>query len=256
MQIFSGWASYIGVSRKENQDYCFTETHETATSSVCLTVVCDGMGGMDQGSFASQLVCDAYADWFHDTFTNNKRSVAFSKDATQKLLISLLEINNAELVSYGKKNNIRSGTTASVLFIYNDWYCALNVGDSRIYCLSDVTRMITEDDSVAADKLRRGEINHIEYENSKEKHKLTQCIGVNDFLNVHCYTGKCASGNVFFLCTDGMYHFLRHSELNDFLEMLRREKGNMISSNLERLIDRIIMRGEQDNISGAAVYCI
>lgn len=79
---------------------------------------------------------------------------------------------------------------------------------------------------------------------------LTQCIGVNSKLNIHSYSGTVSEGDVFFLCSDGMYHFLKLDELSNMMLAQRKEKGAQITASIERLIDRVISRGEKDNITG------
>ena len=169
---------------------------------------------------------------------------------------SILNSANKELMEYGIKKQIRLGTTASVLLIQNDKYYVAHVGDSRVYHFSSILQQVTEEDSVAAEKVRRGEITQLEYENSREQHILTQCVGVNASLNIHFYAGNVAAEDVFFLCCDGMYHHLAYDELKAVMITQRRERGVAISTAIERLIDRIISRGEKDNITGAIICCI
>ncbi len=102
--------------------------------------------------------------------------------------------------------------------------------------------------------MRRGEINQIEYERCKERHILTQCIGVRINPQIHYYKGEYNQGDVFFLCSDGMYHNLKHHELSEMLMSQRKDKGSSIVVSSEKMIDKMISRGERDNIPALIMY--
>lgn len=256
MLITTGWASNKGIVREDNQDSCYTETFENTMITAGFAAMCDGMGGLSDGGYASRSVCDACENWFQKQYTDNRRIEKLKESVIVQELTALLVEQNEKLVTYGNQNNVMVGTTASLLLIQDDIFYIIHAGDSRVYRLSDTLVQITDDDSVAARKMRDGEISQIEYENSKESHVLTQCIGVNRKLEVHCYSGTVNPGDVFFLCSDGMYHCLEYSELKSFLTAQRKEKGSGISMSVERLIDRMISKGETDNITGVVVCCV
>ncbi|MBE6759609.1 MAG: serine/threonine-protein phosphatase [Ruminococcaceae bacterium] len=254
MSLVTGWASNIGSTREENQDCCYVRTFENASVSVGVAAMCDGMGGLSGGAYASRTVCDAVESWFSSTFLSSRRVISLTPGQITEALTRVLEESNRELISYGRMHNIQIGTTASVLFIHENKYYIAHVGDSRIYEYSSVCRQITEDDCVAAEKMRRMEISALEYEQSRERHILTQCIGVKEMIDVHVYTGECKSGSVFFLCSDGLYHNMEFDEIKSLLLAQQRESAAHSTMALERTIDRMISRGEKDNLTGVIVY--
>lgn len=250
MSLITGWATNKGIVRKDNQDSCYINTYENPVCTSAIAILCDGMGGLSDGGLASSIVCNALGKWFDSTYCSNRQiRLLKDKEIISDLNKVLLQANK-DLVAYGTKKRIKVGTTASVLFIQNNKYFIIHVGDSRVYRYSSSISQITDDDSVAAEKLRNGKITEPEYEKSNEKHMLTQCIGVNSKLNIHSYSGTVSEGDVFFLCSDGMYHFLKLDELSNMMLAQRKEKGAQITASIERLIDRVISRGEKDNITG------
>lgn len=254
MRIVTGWASDKGVERSENQDCCYSDAIDNPIESSAIAVLCDGMGGLSDGAVASRKICDSFKAWYDNAY-NSKRPVHQSNDKqiVDQLTDVLLNVNN-DILRYGKEKGIRIGTTASVLYMRNGKYYILHVGDSRVYYLSEVLKQITEDDSLAAVRMRRGEINQIEYESSKERHILTQCIGVRAKPQIHYYEGEYNQSDVFFLCSDGMYHNLKHHELSAVLMSQRKDKGSSIVVSIEKMIDKMISRGERDNITGLIMY--
>ncbi len=256
MSLIAGWATNKGIVREENQDSCYINTYESPICTSAIAILCDGMGGLSDGGFASGTVCNALGEWFEKTYCSNKQIHLLKEKEIIADLNKILSQLNKDLVSYGTKKRVSVGTTASVLFIQNNRFYIAHVGDSRIYRYSSTISQITDDDSVAAEKLRNGKITELEYEKSNEKHMLTQCIGVNSKLNIHSYSGTVSEGDVFFLCSDGMYHFLEIDELSSMMLAQKKEKGTQITSSIERLIDRVISRGEKDNITGVILYSL
>lgn len=256
MSLIAGWATNKGVVRTENQDCCYVNMFESAAITVGIAIMCDGMGGLSEGAVASKSVCDLAEKWFNNTFLAGKQSVSLKPDEIKKQLSKILEISNKELINYGKKKRIQIGTTTSILFLYNGKYYIVHIGDSRIYGYSSSLKQLTDDDSVAAEKLRRGEISQTEYDTSREKHILTQCVGVNKKLNLHIYSGDYSTGDVFFLCSDGMYHNMTSEELSSLMYAQRKERGSQSTTSIERTIDKMISRGEKDNLTGIFVCVV
>lgn len=254
MSLIMGWATNQGIIRDNNQDCCYTAVNDSVSDSIGIAVICDGMGGLSQGEYASSLTCEYIADWFNRNY-NCKKAIRKKNDIQildeiEKVIIKA----NDSLVTYGKFNGCRIGTTASVILFINSTYYVIHIGDSRIYHYSSNLLQITEDDSLIAKKLRNGEITELEYSQSNQKNILTQCVGVNSQIYVHKYFGRYKSGDVFFLCSDGMYHFFDSLELTDFMISQHKEKGQNITASIERMIDKLISRGETDNLTGVIVY--
>lgn len=256
MMIKYGWSTNTGVIREENQDYCYVCVNENAVYSAGIAVMCDGMGGMSDGLYASKTVCDLIEEWFNGQFAWSRSLKPLSIDNAGKALDNCLIEANKLLVKYGRERKIKVGTTASILLMLNGQYCIAHVGDSRVYKYTDCLVQITEDDSVAARKLRCAQISEEEYASSREQHILTQCVGTDNRLDIHHYIGIYSRSDVFFLCSDGMYHHLTKGDIESTLISQRREKANGITASIERLIDKVISNGETDNITGIIMCSI
>ena len=56
MQFINGICTDIGISGQVNQDAALTCRADTHLGEVCMAVLCDGMGGLEQGDLASATV--------------------------------------------------------------------------------------------------------------------------------------------------------------------------------------------------------
>lgn len=103
--------------RDKNEDYvkCYGEVNTS------VFVLCDGMGGHDNGEVASKLVAETIVD----TFQKNVQSRSLS---LQDLVISSCEKAKSEI-----DNCSEMGTTAAIVAIKDNIAAFAHSGDSRIY---------------------------------------------------------------------------------------------------------------------------
>ena len=108
---------------------------------------------------------------------------------------------------------------------------------------------MTEDQTMAALKIRRGQITKEDVRAGREKHILLQCVGVNDVLEIENLSGTYQPGDVFLLCTDGLYGKLNDGELWDILEVMQESEQDEMEEVAAQMIDSVKFRGEVDNIT-------
>jgi serine/threonine protein phosphatase PrpC len=138
----------IGDVRSENQDRAivarFTSLDWQERSFTCF-IICDGMGGMADGSRCAEIATSAF---LHQLVQPS----AISPE--ERVRSSALAANASVNTRYRE----RGGTTltAIVEFLHESW--AVNVGDSRIYELArgKEFKQVTTDDTIAGelDKLK------------------------------------------------------------------------------------------------------
>lgn len=133
--------------RSENQDSILIL--ELKESNVWFFAVADGMGGVKGGSLASRLVVEAIEEVVQAEFSEKKDQVSL-KD----IMKEIFEKAQAA-VREGVKNNPEftgMGSTLTCLLIHNGNYVWGNVGDSRIYRISNrIFAQITDDHSALND---------------------------------------------------------------------------------------------------------
>ena len=89
-----------------------------------------------------------------------------------------------------------------------------------------------------------------EAKESKYKNVLTQCIGVNEGVEVLFYRGKALVDELFIACSDGFRHFLSDIDLyNLFYDVCDSQDENEWDERLKRITEENMEKGEKDNIS-------
>lgn len=211
----SYWASTIDVSPINGN------IEHSKGSIVC---VCDGMGGLDDGGYASRTVIEAVRrvvqgyEGLPGTLNPDVIEEAI-KDANTQLFneTSKLKSDPTAKVQAGM------GTTCTVLIMVDGQYQILHVGDSRAYQLfatAKTARMLTVDHTAFQLYQERGVLkftggkwtlhgNEVEYAQVRSLgNKLTRCVGIRANVDIIRKEGVYTPGDGFLLSSDGFWHLL------------------------------------------------
>lgn len=242
----------VGIKKKTNQDsICLIEA-DTVRGPVLLAAVCDGMGGLASGELASAVLCRAFSKWFkqhvpalvkHDT----------SSEAVKAGMENLLLDANENLLDYSGRKHLSLGTTACALLIIGDAYYAINIGDSRLYQLSDALYQITKDQTVVQQEVDMGILTPEAAEKDPRRNVLLQCVGASVMIEPVFYSGTATPGSVFMLCSDGFRHVITPREIWEALNPQNMKSEEEMEKQLAYLIELNKYRREEDNISALAV---
>ena len=218
--LFDGISIQNG--RNVNMDsLLLTERTINGISSV-LAVVCDGVGSMSDGAYASSVTVKLLNEWFE--------SIDSTERAGLKLRDTILNINT-EIVRTAGIKGLQTATTLSALMFVGEKYFVVHAGDSRIYTSSDKGLVLLTVDSVT------------------ETGKLTSYIGRRDNPELFYSEGE-ASNGVFLLCSDGLY---KRTTAAWLWQNINADNRKSIRKTLNNLSDFAIKQGELDNISIAIV---
>ena len=225
-----------GNYREENQDSVLMRTRGGSG----LFLVADGVGGSADGSGASFCITQRYAGWWDETFLKNRGGEFFS--FFEELKTTAEEINGDLCRKYGPG---RSCSTLVLLFVHRGVFGYLSSGDSRIYrCNRDGARLITRDDvwenRPGADA------------GSDNAGKIISAVGGYDRLEYSCATDRVHMGEVFLLCSDGIYRFVEEETLKSFLKRMYRRLF-LTRAAVEQLVKRAADNDTKDNYSLIAV---
>lgn len=239
MKLTGGCATYVGNTRKVNQDAILYRSSEKDGWYFTVLAVCDGVGGLEKGELASALVVRQANAWYErilqwlDIPTADPDVLyAHVKDAAEEW--------NREVCEYRERNRIQTGTTLSLLLLLRDKYYTLQVGDSRIYRFGENDwEQLTVDASVTQMK------------NGKMKTYLDNYMGKTRDLWFTSSGGAVRDGDLFLVCSDGLYHHLQPEDIREIRGGIRDEKG--VKAVCEGLIEKMMERGERDNISAGIV---
>ena len=137
MKVFS--ATDIGQKRQMNQDFIYT-SDEPVGNLPNLFVVADGMGGHKAGDFASRYAVEKLVECISESVYENPLLIV--SDAIRVVNRRIYEKSQ----DYEEYRGM--GTTLTLAFVDEaSKLHVFQVGDSRLYLISDTIRQITKDHS-------------------------------------------------------------------------------------------------------------
>lgn len=244
--------SDIGNTRKTNQDSVSVLVADTSIGPVAFAVICDGMGGLAKGEMASASVLHAFTNWFKKDFPQNL-SLGISDSLIKEQWNKIILDQNEKIQNYGRSEGINLGTTVSVILITQERYFITNVGDTRIYEISNCVRQITEDQTVVAQELKYGRITHNQAVNDPRQSVLLQCVGASKTVIPDFFFGTTIQHATYMLCSDGFRHLISDDEIYSYFNCQILRDQNVMNKNSLELININKQRMEKDNITVALI---
>lgn len=252
MEFIACCGTDVGISRKNNQDAVSVKRRIINGAECYMAIVCDGVGGLLQGEYASNCMRERLEGWFLYEYPQ----IAGNEDADRIIperLRKVVELQNEILFEYGRKHGMRCATTVSALLLSQSRYYVVHVGDSRVYLLNETLKQLTEDQTLVAREVKLGMLTPEEAVRDSRRNVILQSVGAERAVHVLIYDGDMTANSSFLVCTDGFYHCATQEEL---LEKFWRRKyadtlelGKVIGNQIRE----IKKRGERDNISVAVI---
>lgn len=242
----------IGIKKSTNQDSLLVQQAQTDYGPVLLAVLCDGMGGLQKGELASASLVRDFSAWFHRELPALLQD-GLQQEALRESWDRLIQQSNIKIASYGAKANISLGTTCVALLLVGSLYYILNVGDSRVYLISDNVYQLTKDQTYVQ---REIDAQRMTYEQSlvdPQRSVLLQCIGASSIVEPAYYVGNVQPNQCYLLCCDGFRHVVDPSEFFRYLGPQVAVNREIMRKNLEYLTELNKQRQETDNITAALV---
>jgi protein phosphatase len=218
-----------------------------------LLVVADGIGGQAKGELASRLAVQTFArellchlPWEHDDGHTGTELVVQSLRSAVRLCESAIEQRARSL-----RSSTTPGTTLTAAYVTWPRMYIVHAGDSRCYVLgSNGLRRMTIDHTVAGsigarDAKRMG---------TPMSHVLLNGVGGTGLpVEPVVSTFEMNTGDVVFLCSDGVSACLADEELSEMLTKVRTRAWTSDRC-VAAIIDESNERGGPDNIT-AVVGC-
>lgn len=191
----------VGQTRDHNED------NHLVVPELGLLAVADGMGGLEHGEVASATAVstvlsartalrDIVARVDHDPSRTNRATLGSALEQ-----VTDIASNRIQQVLQGAN----SGTTLVLAAIAGGHLMVANTGDSRAYLLRNGTlRVLTDDHTVAAARLRAGLMTQEEHDASPYQHMLYQALGTAGEVNPDLFDEPLAKDDVVLLCSDGL----------------------------------------------------
>jgi serine/threonine protein phosphatase PrpC len=232
LRIESVGTTHVGLTRKNNEDsFCLRPRH-------CLWAVADGMGGHENGEWASARITDA--------LDSLNIPVAFDDACTA--IADAVHQANATIYAEAQARGVRMGSTVVVLYLSGTRFALFWVGDSRGYVLRDgMLHQLTRDHSQVQAMVDKGLITPEEAAGHPMSHVLARAVGVQSGLEIDVIADDAEPGDVFLLCSDGLTARLSDDDLAAMLS----ERANQ--ETLDRMIAATLDRGAPDNVTAVLV---
>lgn len=203
------------IGRKDNQEDCIYPSAEVVSVQNKFFVLCDGMGGHENGEVASATVCDSLGRYLDEHQPED--GVMTPEQFKQALEFAYNELDRKDVGGIKKM-----GTTMTCLYLHRNGYLVAHIGDSRIYHIRPNTGIMyqSSDHSLVNDLLRAGELTEEEAINFPQKNIITRAMQPNlerrHKADVYSFN-DIQKGDYFFLCSDGVLEQLTNDKLCEIL---------------------------------------
>lgn len=225
----SAAASDVGSKRKINEDALL------ARPEAGLWVVADGMGGHAAGDVASHAIIHPLQQ------LSRAEALADFVEDVEDILLSV----NQQLRDYARDQlggRTVGSTVVSLLLSQRTGVC-LWAGDSRLYRLrqGQLSR-VSRDHSAVQEMVEAGAISQAEADGHPKSNVITRAVGGADTLFVDAAVFAPEAGDVYLLCSDGLYNEVAEDSIRRKLALAPEEA-------VRKLIDEALANGGRDNIS-------
>jgi protein phosphatase len=202
-----------------------------------LFAVADGMGGAQAGELASSLATSALRERNDHDVGGEARVVELIQEANRR--VHQRALDDAALSGMG--------TTMTLALYEADGTVTIgHVGDSRAYVLRDgELRQLTDDHSLVAELVRRGELSPAEAEVHPQRSVITRALGTDPDVDVDAFPFAAQPGDVFLLCSDGLPTMVEAGAIE---ALVGQHRGDLREA-AHALIATANHRGGEDNIT-------
>jgi len=225
----------IGRKRSMNQDYFYC-SDKPVGSFQNLLIAADGMGGHKAGDHASKLCVENIVKSIPACIHNTPVTV-FNE--------AIMSANKA-VYEEAKRNPQYEGmgTTVVACTLQDRTLYVANIGDSRLYLISDGIKQITSDHSLVEEMVKNGNITEREARIHPQKNIITRALGIDDQVRADYFEISVETSDIILLCTDGLTNMIE----DDDIEYIVKHSGSMEKA-VNLLVSKANENGGYDNIT-------
>src|SRR5438552_8591008 len=217
-----------GRKRRHNEDVYLVDPP--------IFAIADGVGGANAGEVAAAIAADAL------------RGVGGSGEDT---LVTLIQEANRRVYERAAEDAAKSGmgTTMTVALLEDSRVRIGHVGDSRAYLIRDgELSHLTDDHSLVGELVRSGKLAPEEAETHPQRAVITRALGTDPDVDVDTVAIETRSGDLFLLCSDGLYSMVGNERILELVERNRRD----LDAAAKALVAAANKGGGDDNITVVA----
>jgi serine/threonine protein phosphatase PrpC len=221
----------IGKRRLVNQDSLKIRVIDSNPESQHgLFLIADGVGGnLPKGEIASQTAVDAMMDHYYQDYPDD------SFDDMLERVEQSVQAANENVREQAFAEGVQTiGTTMVGLALAPDGEAvAFNVGDSRIYRVRQgKIRLISED-----------QLSSSVIPSARRNTKISTYLGQPNRLEPNYYPMDARGGDIYILCTDGLWSKIKEDDLRDVV------LNQPIEQAADTLVQMVLDGGAPDNLT-------
>lgn len=211
--------------KKNNEDYIWP-VPGTASPDDKIFIVCDGVGGSENGEIASKIVAQSVG-------------TALLKAPTLEIdtpfVNQLLSDARQKLIDYARLHQLSTNmaTTFSLLVFFRERAFLSWCGDSRVYHIRNGEILFkTDDHSLVSTLVKNGEITEEEARTHPQKNMLLKAVNADETdpeADGH-WIEEVLDGDYFMLCTDGLLENIGDRDIKFLLEQNDRGSIDLVQS--------------------------
>lgn len=230
MEYFCNYIWDKGLREKNEDSLCFRQISKDGTKYL-LAVVCDGIGGLEEGEHASSFVTNSVLECFKQIV---KSRTCLSGRCISNTIKRQIYSCHMQLRRYGKEKGIRLGTTVSIILVIKNTCHLFHIGDSAVFAGRKYLKRCTP---IQKDK----------------SGALLQAVGMGRNPILFYKSMRLRRGMVFLLASDGFY---KKSEYRicttDWINRIECNEQR-IRESLVAVKENVQALGERDNISAICI---
>ena len=240
--------THEGQVRDHNEDFI------SDNPVLGLTVLADGMGGLNAGEVASSMAVHLLMEELIAYRLGESHIPAELGQGDGRLPMEVQVVRKAienanDAVFHASQTQPQCkgmGTTVVVGMFYDNKVAVAHIGDSRLYRFRTGTlEQVTKDHSFVQELVDKGLYTKEEARVSDKKNVVTRALGVSPFVEVECHEYKTEAGDIYLMCSDGLHDLVPDRDIERaFIEL----SGNL-NELASYLVELANANGGKDNIS-------
>lgn len=234
------------IGQRANQEDSIFPVAGKATSADRLFIVCDGMGGHENGEVASKTICESLAEYVGQHFDDD--TVFTTEMFNEAIDYAYQQLDKKDNHKAGRK----MGTTLTFILFHKGGCMMAHIGDSRIYHVRTDGKKIeymSKDHSLVFDLFRSGEIEFDDMREHPRKNIITRAMMPGEDNRVEAEmvnTTDIHPGDYFYLCSDGMVEQMDEADI----------VGILTSDNTDEVKLQRLMAATSENKDNHSAYII
>lgn len=225
----------MGQKRTTNQDFVYCSI-DAVGQLPNLFIVADGMGGHRAGDLASHFTVERFIKAVEESDAENMISIIDEAVVTA----------NSALMDKAKESEDYEGmgTTLVVATIVDHSLFVANIGDSRLYLISEDIHQITRDHSLVEEMVKLGELDKESARTHAKKNIITRAVGANRNVIADFFEIEFSKGDRILMCSDGLTNMVEDNAIKEIITGC----GD-IQEAVHKLIKTANDNGGKDNIA-------